>query len=119
LDVNNRIEELSLLKDGWLDGTGIAPGPEFLQWFENAFEANFNTQLALPRLYPTANGGLQAEWALGDTEISLEIEPAKKTAEYQSLDMGARDTIEYTLDLSTQEGWKQLNEILGKAGVSV
>jgi len=118
LDVGNRIEELSLLKDGWLDGIGIAPGSELLQWFENSFETNFDIQLALPRIYPTANGGLQAEWTLGEKEISLEIDPATRTAEYQALDMGSQETTEFVLDLALPEGWKQLNEILTTVGAS-
>jgi hypothetical protein len=119
LDVNNRIVELSLLKDGWLDGIGIAPESEFLRWFVNSFETNFDNQLALPRIYPTANGGLQAEWTLGEKEISLEINPATRTAEYQALDMGSRETTEFVLDLAIPEGWKQLHEILAEAGVTV
>jgi hypothetical protein len=68
---------------------------------------------------PTANGGLQAEWTLGEKEISLEINPATRTAAYQALDMGSRETTEFVLDLAIPEGWKQLHEILAEAGVTV
>lgn len=111
-----RLEELANLKDGWLDGKGKAPAPEKLQRLAVLFEANFNANLSLPHLYPTPDGGIQAEWSLGDWEASLEINLDTQTGEYQALNITTRKTHEYNLALNTVEGWKSLNEALKNIG---
>lgn len=71
-DINDRIQELSKLEDGWLNGEGKAFNPQDLE-----FVAEFLTVLCwefeinLPYIYPTIENYLQAEWTLGNWEISL------------------------------------------------
>jgi hypothetical protein len=113
LDVSARIEELSGLQDGWLDGEGFAPDQEGLQWFRNAFEQYYDVKLVLPRLYPTAEGGIQAEWTCPNKEISLEVQLATKQASYQALDTVSLVSNDLDIDLSSDTGWKVLNERLG------
>ena len=74
LDVTLRLDELAKLEDGWLDGKGKAPAKEKLEWIADTFESSFDTGLSLPHLYPTAEGGVQAEWSLNDWEVSLDID---------------------------------------------
>ena len=112
LDVPIRLEEFSKLQDGWLDGEGKAFAQSELLWFSKTFESNYDTQLTLPRLYPTAEGGIQAEWASENVEISLEVNLLTKKAEYQSLDVINNTSREISIDLSQEEGWKELNETL-------
>ncbi len=112
LDVSARIEELSVLQNGWLDGEGVAPASEGLQWFQNAFEQNYDGKLILPRLYPTAEGGIQAEWTCPNKEISLEVQLATKLASYQALDTVSLVSDDLDIDLSSDDGWKVLNEHL-------
>lgn len=112
LDVSARIEELSALQNGWLDGEGVAPALEGLRWFQHAFEQNYDVKLILPRLYPTAEGGIQAEWTCPNKEISLEVQLASKRASYQALDTVSLVSDDLDIDLSSDGGWKVLNEHL-------
>lgn len=116
LDVTLRLEELATLRDGWLDGKGLAPSPEKLQQLASLFEANFDADLTLPHLYPTPEGGIQAEWSLGDWEASLEIDLNTQAGEYQALNLANRQTHEHNFALSTIAGWKSLNEALKNIG---
>lgn len=116
LDVTLRLEELASLKDGWLDGKGQAPTMEKLRQLATLFDTNFDADLPLPHLYPTPDGGIQAEWSLGDWEATLEINLDTKTGEYQALNLSDRKTHEHILPLSTSDGWKALNEALKSIG---
>ncbi|MBH2019537.1 MAG: hypothetical protein I8H91_08245 [Burkholderiales bacterium] len=112
LDVTLRLEALAALHDGWLDGKGLAPNQPGLDWLATAFEENFDTSLALPYLYPTAEGGIQAEWSLGTWEISLEIDLATHKAEYQAANIHSDAITELELNLDLNETWQQLNQEL-------
>lgn len=112
LDVAARLEELAELNDGWLDGKGRAPDPSRLAWLATSFDALYDSALPLPYLYPTAEGGIQAEWTLRGWEISLEIDLLQMTADYQALNLVSNDCRETRLNLSAPEGWQELNAAL-------
>lgn len=112
LDVTLRLEQIAALKDGWLDGKGIAPDKEKLGRLADQFDANFDGNLPLPYLYPTAEGGVQAEWSLNGKEVSLEIDLANNLAEYQALNLNDDVCSEFTFALTDHGGWEQLNEAL-------
>ena len=112
LNVAVRIEELAELKDGWLDGKGHAPERSLLNWLARSFGTNFDSNLPLPYLYPTAEGGVQAEWSIDNWEVTLDIDLNKQTAEFQALHLSTQACTECVLDLSKQSAWQQLNESL-------
>lgn len=112
LDVTLRLEQIAALKDGWLDGKGIAPNKEKLSWLSNQFDAYFDGNLPLPYLYPTAEGGVQAEWSLNGKEVSLEVDFTSLLAEYQALSLNDDACAEFTFSLADQDGWNQLNSAL-------
>jgi hypothetical protein len=112
LDVTLRLEQIAVLKDGWLDGKGVAPDKEKLSWLAEQFDAHLDGSLPLPYLYPTAEGGIQAEWTLNGKEVSLEIDLANETAEYQALNLNEDVSSEFTFPLAEHDGWNQLNEAL-------
>lgn len=124
LDVTLRLDEIAELKDGWLDGNGVAPNPEKLRLLAKAFDNSFKADLQLPHLYPTPEGGIQAEWSLDDWEVTLDINLTTLQAAYQAIRMAAPTTglqhqdnnREYTLALDKNEGWTQLNEALRQVG---
>ena len=108
LDVLSRLDELRILKDGWLDGEGLAPAPQLVEWLAESFERHFPDDLSLPYLYPTVEGGVQAEWSLSAREISLRFHPDNRTAEWHdlALDTDEEDTRE--LDLAEGQDWEWL-----------
>lgn len=74
----DRIEEIRQLKDGWLDGAGLAPRSDQLDWFVAAFERHYPDVLPLPRIHPTESGDFQAEWSLAHDEIAIENDLASR-----------------------------------------
>ena len=64
LDVPAQLSELREMEDGWLDGEGVAPGHELLDWLSAQFDRCYPDDLALPHIYPTVEGGVQAEWSI-------------------------------------------------------
>lgn len=116
LDVTLRLEELASLQDGWLDGRGLALKPEKLRQLAALFDANFDADLTLPHLYPTAEGGIQAEWSLGNWETTLEIDLANFRGEYQALNIPDQNSQEDVFDLAGADGWKSLNDALKGIG---
>lgn len=101
LDVATRLDELRELNDGWLEGGGIAPTKEGLDWLARAFEEHYPDDLPLPFLYPTAEGGIQAEWSLEPHELSIEIDLMNRTGEWHGLNM--KTTAEETRSLSFED----------------
>lgn len=116
LDVTLRLESLSKLHDGWLDGTGLAPDKEQLKRLAAAFETRFDPELPLPYLYPTPEGGVQAEWSLneGAWSVTLEVALQDMEAEYQAMNLRTQQSEDQTFPLSTEDGWTALNQALGR-----
>jgi hypothetical protein len=112
LDIPTRLIELSLLKDGWLDGKGIAPDKKGLEWLTGVFDTSYGSALPLPYLYPTPEGGIQAEWALHAWEVSLEIDLATQRAEFQAVQTTDGETIDKEYNLSDKNEWIALNETI-------
>jgi hypothetical protein len=114
LDIETRLEELAQLRDGWLDGKGRAPERGALLRLTQAFDEHYAPELPLPYLYPTAEGGVQAEWTLGGWEASLEIELPAMEAQFQALHLKTGECRELDLTLADDDGagWTALNDAL-------
>lgn len=115
-EMTARLSELAALQDGWLDGAGIAPKVEQLRRLTSAFDQYFPSDLLLPHLYPTAEGGLQAEWSIGNWEVSLEVNLVSMTAEYQAYNSHTGQIAECTIALQLQAGWMELDRRLRAIG---
>lgn len=112
LDVRARLEELSELQGGWLEGGGKVPSVENIEWLSRAFEEFFPDELPLPHIYPTEQGGVQAEWTLGTNEISVEVDFSNRTAVLHNLDMKSDSDDTQELDLTTSHDWNLLSDVL-------
>lgn len=114
LDIFVQIESMRSLKDGWLEGTGTAPSESGLSWLADSLDCHLSDKI-VPYLYPTEDGGIQAEWSLNGWESSLEIDIDKKSGYWHALHLANDIDEENMLDLNTQEAWKWLvKEILSK-----
>jgi hypothetical protein len=113
LDIETRMEALAQLQDGWLDGKGRSPDRASLMRLAQGFDRAYDPDLPLPYLYPTAEGGVQAEWTLGDWEVSLEIALPGQTAQYQALNLKTGETQDLDLCL-VEDGsdWPRLNQAI-------
>ena len=110
----DRITELSNLRHGWLNGRGNKPDEKGLEWFMDKFNSKYNFLLPIPYMYPTAEGGLIAEWSFDGYEISLTIDVANKLAEYHEVHITDEADKFVDMDLTENEDWMVLNEMLMK-----
>ena len=108
LDVPSRLDEFRELSDGWLDGEGVAPSPDFLDWLSEKFDRNYPGDLPLPHVYPTVEGGVQAEWSLLSHEVSLSIDPDVREGEWHVLHTDTDRQDMDVFNLVEDNGWMQL-----------
>ena len=108
LNIRAQLDQLRLLKDGWLEGEGLAPPESGLDWLQHAFARHLPDQAPLPHLYPTESGGVQAEWSIGSMEISLDLNLDTRSGEWHALDTDAGEVEERTLDGDDSRDWKWL-----------
>ena len=116
LDIPRRLDEFRLLRDGWLAGEGIAPRPADLDWLATAFADRFPADLPRPRLYPTAEGGVQAEWMLGRRDISLTVDLPARSAYWHVLNLASDQDDDRHLDLSGAQAWAWVVDQLAHFG---
>lgn len=109
LDIGVQIAELKLLKPGWMDGRGIAPSHSGLDWLMEATNKFYPDDLPLPYLYPTPEGGVQAEWPLKPWEISLEIDLDARVGNWHALNLDDDTEQIRTLNLDAASDWQWLN----------
>ena len=107
LDVDAQLDDLGTLKDGWLDGDGAAPDRAGLKWFSTKFSELYPTELPLPHLYPTPDGGLQAEWSLQDCKIDLEVDLKSHGGTWDETGPGDH-AYALELDLDDHNDWTSL-----------
>jgi hypothetical protein len=69
--VQGRLDDISRLSYGWLDGDGEKVTTEALASARETLTGLLRRDVPKPRIYPTAEGGVQAEWSDGTTEISV------------------------------------------------
>ena len=91
LDIGGRIDQLRVLEDGWLEAGGLAPPKDGLDWFLEAFNRYYPSDLPLPYLYPTEDGGLQAEWDQGGREANLKIDLISHFADWRWFEADLND----------------------------
>lgn len=118
LDVVARLDEIAALSDGWLDGEGMAPSRAGTEWLASWLSASEMAEFPMPRLYPTPEGGVQAEWTLGTVEISLEIDLVRRRGTLHRLDLASNGESELDLELESPEAAQQLARELRDAEAS-
>ena len=110
LDVPARIDELRELQDGWLDGEGLALDGAGLDWLSDGFDELYPSEAPLPRLYPTPEGGVQAEWSFPPHNVNLEIDLVSRQGEWFIFDMESDADEEVELDLNDVTSWRALGD---------
>jgi hypothetical protein len=108
LDPLVQLEQLRQLPAGWLDGEGQPPSSELLslvgQWLE---EYQYDDGKP-PRLYPTSEGGVEAEWRIGGLDLSIEFDPSSGMLEWHALDLNSGVVDEEQVSLRDGSGLKEL-----------
>lgn len=119
LDTSARFEELAQLQDGWLDGIGKAPDANGLMWLAKQFDDFYPDSVDLPHLYPTEDGGIQAEWFLSPFDVSLDVDLAERKGTYHSLNLETDAEESRDIDLGQESGWGELLSLISNASGGV
>ena len=117
IDVPARLEELKALRNGWLNGRGIAPDPAGLDWLAREIKTSYPEELPLPYVYPVAEGGVRLEWSITPHDVSLEIDLRQKSGEWHALNLDTDVDESRTLNLDDVAAWdwmiRRLSEMVG------
>jgi hypothetical protein len=123
LDPLVQLEELRQLKAGWLDGEGLPPGSELLCLVGQWIEEHQRDDDEPPRLYPTAEGGVEAEWRIGRLDLSIEFDPSSGMVEWHALDLDSGVVDEQQVSLRDASGLKvlgvKLQHLLAEGGTNI
>ena len=112
LAVASQLDDLRRMRDGWLDGEGVAPSHTGLSWLSERFGQYYFEGLPRPYIYPTLEGGVQAEWTLGSREISLTVDFSSRNGEWSWVDIETGSNAEQDFDLDSPASWLSLcNEL--------
>lgn len=111
LDIRTRIEELKALKPGWLDGKGLVPSGDGLDWLADSFEVLDSEELPRPYLFPTPEGSVLVEWQQKPWSLSLEVDLEARVGEWHALNLETDFEESATLDLRNIEGWSQFGTV--------
>lgn len=110
--VEQRIDELNRLEDGWLDGEGQALSEDGLYWLRDQLLDNYPSTAPVIRLYPTPSGDVQAEWLIDDHDISLEVDLKDHAGIWFDYDLRSKRVHEHRIDLDNVQSWKWITERL-------
>lgn len=110
LDVPARLDELRLLKDGWLEGSGNAPTSAGIDWLSDKFAQLYPEDLPLPFVYPTPEGGVRLEWSLGSRDVTLDIDLGTHVAGLHALNLSSDEELEDRFNLDEPAEWTRLIE---------
>ena len=112
LDIFVQIENIRSLEDGWYNGDGKAPPHKALERLAQMFDNHWDDSLPLPCIYPTYEGGIQAEWTIGRCAISLEIELPSQKSYFHRIHLDTNEDFDMDLDLTDRIGWETLRKAL-------
>ena len=102
LDIPARLDEFRNMKDGWLEGKGVAPSRLGLDWLSASFERHFPDDLPLPYVFPTPEGGIEAEWQLGTHSAIFGIDINTRRGDWLQFDRQQSDE-EHSKELNLNE----------------
>lgn len=103
-----RCMELLDLAPGWLDGEGRPPSRDLLELVGEWLEQHQRKDGLQPRLYPTPEGGVEAEWRIGRLDLSVEFDPSSGLAECHQLDLDSGTVVEQCVVLQDVPGLREL-----------
>lgn len=108
LRIRAHLDSMRNLADGWLEGAGIAPSAAGLDWLAEAFARQYPEESPRPYLYPTAEGGVQAEWSFECWRVSLEINLKSHRGNWFALDLETDSAEERELRCDETPDWQWL-----------
>jgi hypothetical protein len=114
LDPRVQIEKLKGLRAGWLDGEGIALSPALIARVGNWLEEHLSEDTLLPRLFPTPEGGVDAEWLIGRLDVSIEFDEAAGIVEWHAMDLDTGKAEVKTIAFDDTEALNELGRTMAR-----
>ena len=102
------IKQLKAILDNWADHESECPDPDGLDWLAASFGEHYPKSRRLPFFYPNFEGGVRAEWAIKNFEVSLEMNLETHQGYYHSLDHESGIDYDRILDLNDATDWRWL-----------
>lgn len=118
IDTNDplaRIDDLRLLKPGWLDGIGAVPSKSEFDWLESFFASSYPATLPTPYIYPTEDGGILLEWRTANQDMSMDIDLGARQGDVHCFNTQTKQEIAEVFDLSDPEHLQSLIDLISKA----
>ncbi len=86
--INDQINEIGKLDNGWMNGEGISFSSDNLQFSKRLIErlTAFH-EIQFPYIYPALDGGIQAEWSQNPWETSLKFNFTNQSIELHSINL--------------------------------
>ena len=107
-DIRVQLDSMRDMEDGWLEGIGVAPSAGGLDWLSETFRLHYPDRAPRPHLYPTEEGGVQAEWSLAHWRVSLEINLQSRCGNWFALNLETDDADERQLRCDEASDWQWL-----------
>lgn len=92
--LTNAVDGLGQLKDGWIEGAGIAPKSVDLAWLTNELATHFPSTLDYPSVAPSEEGNVILEWIGTGSRTELEVNFAEKKLELYATNLLAGTFVE-------------------------
>ena len=108
IDIRSQLDSMRTMKDGWLEGGGAAPSPGGLDWLAEVFARHYPEGSPRPYLYPTEEGGVQAEWSPSHGRVSLEINLESRRGNWFALSLETDNADERQLRCDEASDWRWL-----------
>ena len=119
IDVPARLDEFKEVENGWLDGEGIAPSHDGLDWLIGAFRSHFPSEAMPTRCYLARDGRVRMEWFMGSNFMSFQVDLPLHTGGWLWSNSESRDSDHGDLDLDKVSSWDWLvSEIKDKQAQS-
>ena len=106
IDVPARLEEFKGVENGWLDGEGIAPSQDGLDWMIGAVKTQFPAEEMPTRCYLTRDGRVRLEWSTRGTFMRLQVDLRLHTGGWQWSSSKSLDFNHGKLDLDEASSWE-------------
>ena len=105
LNISQQLDDLRAMRDGWLDGDGIAPPKDGLDWLQVQFQRYYPDSAPRPYIYPTFEGGVEIEWTIRPYEIGMTVDLSNRSGEWSRISMEDDAYDEQELNMNYHDAW--------------
>ncbi len=98
------IHDLSNLKDGWMEGRGVAPRRLDLERLSADLVEKFPPDIGYPAVVPTEEGNVSLEWIIPAARVELEVNFSENRLELYATDIEADTFVEESFDMADWDG---------------